>query len=151
MENKSFLTIVGTARRRLNIFPIYKHHDPSGMIVVWKYSVLLWIGEHDLRFAEGNEQIIPIDKIIVHPSYNQDERPRYDYDVALVKLRDSINFNINVRPVCLPTMDFLPGTNCYVTGWGNTTEGGNISQVNILILCVQSFHLHSRVALQPYN
>ena len=82
---------------------------------------------------EGTEQIIPIDKIIVHPNYD----PRvtgFDYDVALIKLTEPINFNINVRPVCLPTMDFPPGTNCYVTGWGYTTEGRNNAQV-----CIQMF------------
>ena len=97
---------------------------------------------------EGTEQIIPIDKIIVLPKYDPAKRPRYDDDVALVKLRDPINFNNNVRPVCLPTIDFAPGTNCYATGWGNTTEGGNIAQVNILMSysvagnvfsCIQEF------------
>ena len=82
---------------------------------------------------EGTEQIIPIDKIIVHPKYDPQVGPRYDYDVALIKLKDPINFTSNVRPVLLPTMDFPPGTNCYVTGWGNTKEKGNISQVNILM------------------
>ena len=79
---------------------------------------------------EGTEQIIPIDKIILHPNYNP-ATTGYDYDVALIKLKEPFNFNINVRPVCLPTVDFPPGTNCYVTGWGATTERGNIAQVFI--------------------
>ena len=79
---------------------------------------------------EGTEQIIPIDKIIIHPNYNP-PATAFDYDVALIKLKEPITFNLNVRPVCLPTMDFPPGTNCYVTGWGYTTEGGNNAQVYI--------------------
>lgn len=148
MEYEWFLTIVGTARRRLIIFfPIYDHpwpiwHDFCMKIFCLTVNRWTWCSFCGRKRADW----IPIDQIIVHPNYNPEERPRYDYDVALVKLKDPINFNISVRPVCLPTMDFLPGTNCYVTGWGNTTEGGNISQVNILILCVQSFHLRSRVA-----
>ena len=86
---------------------------------------------------EGTEQIIPIDKIIVHPKYDPHEGNEYDYDVALIKLRDAINFTSSVRPVLLPTMDFPPETNCYVTGWGSTKKKGNISLVNILIF--QSF------------
>ena len=82
---------------------------------------------------EGNEQIIPIDQIIVHPNYNPPVTGN-DYDVALIKLEEPITFNNDVRPICLPAMDFLPGTNCYVTGWGATTEGGNIAQVNIQML-----------------
>jgi len=84
--------------------------------------------------VEGNEQIIPIDKIILHPNYNPVETG-YDYDVALIKLKEPITFTSDVRPVCLPTMDFPPGTNCYVTGWGDTEYLGNFAQVskNVLI------------------
>ena len=82
---------------------------------------------------EGNEQIIPIDQIIVHPNYHPPVTGN-DYDVALIKLEEPITFNNDVRPVCLPTMNFPAGKNCYVTGWGDTTEGGNIAQVNILML-----------------
>ncbi|XP_078373762.1 serine protease 1-like isoform X3 [Oculina patagonica] len=83
-------------------------------------------GEHDVHEKEGYEQLIPIDKIIKHPDYDSYS---FDYDVALVKLKNPIKFSINVRPVCLPTTDFAPGTNCYITGWGDTTEGGNESQI----------------------
>ena len=82
---------------------------------------------------EGTEQIIPIDKIIVHPKYDPHKGHEYDYDVALIKLRDAISFTSNVRPVLLPTKDFTPETKCYVTGWGNTKEKGNNSQVSILM------------------
>jgi len=88
----------------------------------------LTAGEHDLRKADGTEQVIPIEQIIIHPNYNP---TGIDYDVALIKLRQQITFNNDVRPVCLPTMDFPPGTNCNVTGWGHTTYGGNIAQVNM--------------------
>ncbi|XP_078373258.1 trypsin-like isoform X2 [Oculina patagonica] len=86
----------------------------------------VFVGEHDVHVVEGNEQVIPIDKIILHPSWNW---PTIDYDIALIKLKNPIKFNNNVRPVCLPTTDFAPGTNCYITGWGSTTEGGNESQI----------------------
>ena len=91
---------------------------------------------------EGNEQIIPIDEIIVHPDYDPKTIPRFDYDVALIKLREPIKFNNDVRPVCLPTMEFPNDTDCYVTGWGYTAEKGNIAQVfiqMIFIFCGQCF------------
>ena len=84
-------------------------------------------GEHDVHGKEGYEQIIPIDKIIKHPNYDPYS---FDYDVALIKLKNPIKFNSNVRPVCLPTTDFDAGTNCYITGWGDTTDRGKESQVN---------------------
>jgi len=88
----------------------------------------LTVGEHDLRKADGTEQVIPIDQIIIHPKYNPPVTGP-DYDVALIKLKKPITFNNDVRPVCLPTKDFPPGTNCYVTGWGDTREQGNIAQI----------------------
>ncbi|XP_020625594.1 plasma kallikrein-like [Orbicella faveolata] len=92
------------------------------------YTFICIIGEYDLRKADGTEQVIPIDQIFIHPKYN---RPvtGLDYDVALIKLKKPITFNNDARPVCLPTKDFPPGTKCYVTGWGDTTEGGNFAQI----------------------
>ena len=87
-------------------------------------------GEYNLGKADGTEQVIPIEQIFIHPNFNPPSTGT-DYDVALIKLKEPITFNNDVRPVCLPTSDFPPGTNCYVTGWGNTREGGNIAQVNM--------------------
>jgi len=87
-------------------------------------------GEHDLRKADGTEHVIQIEEIFIHPKYNP-PKTENDYDVALIKLRKPIKFNNDVRPVCLPTKDFRAGTNCYVTGWGDTLEGGNTAQVNM--------------------
>ena len=68
-----------------------------------------------------------IDRIIKHPDY--DASSNHDYDVALLKLKNPIQYNSHVRPVCLAKTDFDAGTNCYVTGWGHTSEGGDIPQV----------------------
>lgn len=65
-----------------------------------------------------------IEKIFKHPDY--DGR---DFDVALVKLKTTIKYNSHVRPVCLAKTDFEPETLCFVTGWGHTSEGGNIARV----------------------
>ena len=99
----------------------------------------LMTGEHDVNRKEGYEQIIQVEKIIKHPNYDS---YTLDYDVALVKLKNPFKFTINVRPVCLPTTDFAPGTDCYITGWGHTTEGGIESQVN------NHFH-QSRHSVRP--
>ena len=92
-------------------------------------------GEYNLRKVDGTEQVIPIDQIFIHPNFNP-PATLADYDVALIKLKEPITFNNDVRTVCLPTRDFPPGTNCHVTGWGNTREGGNTAQVKTsLRLC----------------
>lgn len=90
-----------------------------------KYSIVA--GEHDLNAVDGFEQNTTIEEIITHPKYNR--IANHDYDVALVKLKNPIKYNNHVRPVCLAKSDFDAGTNCYVTGWGYTSEDGNIAQI----------------------
>ena len=119
----------------LEIFPF-----PSlfyGFNLFSNYTFISVTGEYNLRKTDGTEQVIPIDQIFIHPNYNPSSTVP-DYDVALIKLREPITFNNDVRPVSLPTRDFPPGTNCYVTGWGNTLEFGNIAEVNMT--CIHDLH-----------
>ena len=81
---------------------------------------------------EGYEQFIPIETIIKHPYYFPDGGN--DYDLALIKLQSPLTYNKHVRPVCLPKFDFPSGTNCYVTGWGHTEEGGDFPQVTKAVI-----------------
>lgn len=91
---------------------------------IQKYTIT--VGEHDLNSLEGYEQNITVDRIIKHPQYNSFNQ---DYDVALVKVKEPILYNHYVRPVCLAKTDFEPNTLCFVTGWGHTSEGGNIPKI----------------------
>ena len=76
---------------------------------------------------EGYEQRPEIESIITHPKYAAHKN--HDYDVALIKLKTPIKYNSRVRPVCLPKFDFSDDTMCYISGWGHTTEGGDVPQV----------------------
>lgn len=87
------------------------------------------IGEYNLNGVEGYEQNMTIDKIIKHPKY--DALHNHDYDVAMVKLKNPIQYNSHVRPVCLAKAEFDIGTNCFISGWGYTEEGGEIPQVGM--------------------
>ncbi|XP_057632902.1 serine protease 33-like [Chionomys nivalis] len=53
-------------------------------------------------------------------SYSEDEHS--SGDIALVQLASSVSFNEYILPVCLPKSgdSLRPGTQCWVTGWGNT-------------------------------
>lgn len=61
-----------------------------------------------------------ISKITIHPKYN---RFTYDNDIALLYLSAPIQFNDEIRPVCLPKpeQDFH-GKIGYITGWGTVYE-----------------------------
>ena len=41
-------------------------------------------------------------------------------DIALVRLPRPLTFNRYVQPVCIPSAPIADGTNCVVTGWGET-------------------------------
>ncbi|XP_061089904.1 transmembrane protease serine 3 [Conger conger] len=66
---------------------------------------------------------LTVEKIIYHGRY----RPRgYDYDIALMKLAEPLNFNGYVEPICLPNFgeQFEDGKMCWISGWGATVDGG---------------------------
>ncbi|XP_063785241.1 ovochymase-1 isoform X3 [Pseudophryne corroboree] len=83
-------------------------------------------GIHDRHLPETTEQERTVQAIAVHERFDV---TTYDYDVALLRLKEKFNFNDFVRPVCLPKMDepLEPSSLCVVTGWGSTEEGGQFS------------------------
>ena len=83
-------------------------------------------GEHDLRYTNQYEQVIRIEKIVIHAGYNKDSQ---DNDIALIKLRSPIQYNAQALPVCLPTSDPPVGTECWITGWGALYEDGHSPEI----------------------
>ncbi|XP_041437455.1 transmembrane protease serine 2-like isoform X1 [Xenopus laevis] len=67
-----------------------------------------------------------VKRIIPHPGYNASN---HDNDIALMKLNNEITFGYNTQPVCLPNagMFWKAGTQCWISGWGSTSQGGKIS------------------------
>ncbi|XP_036228983.2 serine proteinase stubble [Bactrocera oleae] len=87
------------------------------------------VGEYD--FSHVQEQLPYIErgvaKKVVHPKYNFFT---YEYDLALVKLEQPVEFAPHVSPICLPQTDsLLIGMNATVTGWGRLSEGGTLASV----------------------
>lgn len=67
--------------------------------------------------------IVQVAKIIQHPNYVEDKS---DYDFALLKLKEPLEFFDEIQPVELPDQDepVEEYTKCIVTGWGRTSEEG---------------------------
>ncbi|OXB75934.1 UNVERIFIED_CONTAM: hypothetical protein H355_012902, partial [Colinus virginianus] len=65
------------------------------------------------------EDEVPVERVISHPLYNDNS---LDYDIALMKLQVPLNFSDAISALCLlPShQDLLPGTPCWVSGWGYT-------------------------------
>ncbi|XP_078411933.1 transmembrane protease serine 9 isoform X2 [Cetorhinus maximus] len=76
-------------------------------------------------------------RIIIHPFFNTST---WDSDIALVELSKPVTFSKVIQPACVPSSShrFSVGMKCYVTGWGATTEDGEMSyllnkaQVNLI-------------------
>uniref|UniRef100_A0A8D0G844 Vitamin K-dependent protein C n=1 Tax=Sphenodon punctatus TaxID=8508 RepID=A0A8D0G844_SPHPU len=67
------------------------------------------------EIEENTESVHKVDKIFLHIKFVSQT---YDYDIALIKLKNPIQFSEYVLPACLPDADFI-GT---VSGFGRTHE-----------------------------
>ncbi|NXJ00697.1 TRY1 protein, partial [Psophia crepitans] len=75
------------------------------------------LGKHNLALSESTEQFINSAKIIRHPGYSS---YTLDNDIMLIKLAQPAQLTRAVQTVPLPTSCVTAGTECLVSGWGNT-------------------------------
>ncbi|XP_065085272.1 serine proteinase stubble isoform X3 [Ochlerotatus camptorhynchus] len=92
-------------------------------------QIRIRVGEYD--FSHVQEQLPYTERAVarkvVHPKYNFFT---YEFDLALVKLEQALEFAPHISPICLPaTDDLLIGENATVTGWGRLSEGGTLPSV----------------------
>lgn len=85
----------------------------------WQVS----LGRQNLQGTNPNEVSRPVSRIILHPYYDRDSS---NNDISLLRLSSAVTFTDYVRPVCLAASDsvFNNGTDSWVTGWGDVSEGG---------------------------
>lgn len=81
------------------------------------------LGDHDLTTSEETPaKMRAVSAVIRHRNFDGNS---YNHDIALLKLRKSVVFTKNIRPICLPERPFDPaGKLGTVIGWGRTAEGG---------------------------
>ncbi|KFD69917.1 hypothetical protein M514_17776 [Trichuris suis] len=95
------------------------------------------LGAHNVHIPEERRVISAVSQYTLAPRYDPNTNGE---DVALLQLRDTIDFTDAIMPVCLPKQhDPLPeDVFCYISGWGSTVYGGSASytlrvvDVNIL-------------------
>ncbi|CAM4555428.1 unnamed protein product [Leuciscus chuanchicus] len=83
-----------------------------------------WSSPHTLNDAMGNALRDDVLKqrqrrVITHPLYSSST---INNDIALLKLASPVVFTPRISPVCLApsTINILPGSRCFTTGWGAT-------------------------------
>ncbi|XP_008588143.1 PREDICTED: anionic trypsin [Galeopterus variegatus] len=79
------------------------------------------LGEHNIEVLEGTEQFISSAKVIRHPKYNS---WTLDNDILLIKLSSPATLNDQVATIALPSACASAGTQCLISGWGNTLSSG---------------------------
>ncbi|XP_069853436.1 cationic trypsin-3-like [Dipodomys merriami] len=87
----------------------------------YEHQLQVHLGEHNIHAIEGDEQFIDAAKIIPHPEYKEDT---IDNDIMLIKLKSPATINSRVSTVSLPRSCASAGTQCLVSGWGNTLSNG---------------------------
>ncbi|XP_075055392.1 transmembrane protease serine 12 [Mixophyes fleayi] len=85
-------------------------------------------GINSILHAAKTRRISGIRQISVHANFDV---TTMDNDVALLELSSSISYTDYIQPVCLATraLPVDPLTQCFITGWGTTTPGGEISVI----------------------
>ncbi|KAG9340603.1 hypothetical protein JZ751_021158 [Albula glossodonta] len=86
------------------------------------------VGDHNIYNHEGKEQYISVSRVYLHPNWDAN-RLSSGYDIALLRLSTDATLNSNVQLGLLPPSgQVLPHNNlCYITGWGRTQTGGQLS------------------------
>ncbi|GJQ69477.1 hypothetical protein Trydic_g6584 [Trypoxylus dichotomus] len=81
------------------------------------------LGDHDLTTTnEAPAKMRAVSAVIRHRNFDANS---YNHDIALLRLRKSVVFTKNIRPICLPEKPLDPaGKIGTVIGWGRTAEGG---------------------------
>jgi len=69
------------------------------------------------------EQIVEVERIVIHPNYTMRGNPFFIInDVALLKLKKSIEFGPNAQPIKLPEPSHRAQGQALVSGWGRTKK-----------------------------
>nr|QHB21556.1 venom S1 protease 11 [Platymeris rhadamanthus] len=150
--NKSPRRIVGGHEAGINEYPFAvlimlkrRQYPYCGGSIITPYHVLtaahctqpfrgirlaVIIGEHDTRTDKETPftRIIDVEKTYEHSKYVD---RKHQYDIAIMKLKDRIEYNDAVGPVCLPNFSNKKLLDEYVKvmGWGLLQTNGTVSPV----------------------
>lgn len=110
--------------------------DPLSLPIYVRMGVVEWNATQD---DENSDGILPVDVAIENITLHSDYRPNRRYhDIALIKLREAVEFSAFVRPACLETdiNDIDSSIPLVVIGWGVTNiqtrvRSGILLQTNV--------------------
>ena len=86
-------------------------------------DLLLRMGEYDLGSTDEPQGHVDrkVQIVASHPKFDP---KTFEYDLALLRFYEPVEFKPNVIPICIPDEDEeLVGETAWVTGWGRLYEG----------------------------
>ena len=95
------------------------------------------MGAHYKRGSVGTEQNIKVQRIVMHPRYNNPKR--YAHDIALIKLASPARLNKAVGIACMPPDDVAglqDGKKCWITGEHTFYLTSDHFQMNVTTHCI---------------
>ncbi|XP_063285653.1 transmembrane protease serine 9-like [Pelobates fuscus] len=89
------------------------------------YTVVL--GAYQLSITNSHQVTSNVNSFMINSLY---DGTGSSGDIALIELSSNITYTEYILPVCLPpaSISFINGMNCWVTGWGTTSYGGDVAQ-----------------------
>lgn len=101
-------------------FADYHNHFYSGEINVVRLGELDFDSDSD----DAQPEDFDVHSLKEHPSY---QYPLLYHDIAIVKLKDTVNFDYYKLPACLPCTGSIRNQLLTAIGWGHTTFAGKDS------------------------
>ena len=84
------------------------------------------VGSHKLESLDADQENIQVSRVILHEDYDSFNILN---DICLLELERAATMGPHVSTIGFPRAgaEYDEGTVCTVTGWGTTSEGGNLA------------------------
>lgn len=88
-----------------------------------KGAYFIRLGDHHSEVYEDSEVEIFIEDWFTHEEFRKGQH--MNNDIAVILLKQPIQFSNYIQPICLPTSDaiYAAGRNCTISGWGSIQYG----------------------------
>jgi len=86
------------------------------------------VGAHKMHHHDKDQENIAVDQILLHEDYDS---WTVENDICLLKLQHDAEIGKHVDVIGFPEAneEYDEGTECTVSGWGTTKEGGHLAEV----------------------
>ena len=91
-----------------------------------RHHIKLRFGDWDRTEKESGEEERWVKSVTIHPNYTTGSGKRnLTFDIAILELKDPIDFSKYIQPLCFPTRRPKPRERTFAIGWGETEHTGN--------------------------